>query len=138
MLAPHDTEIHPEVLMPPSTTAEPADQTLPKITPPSQQPVSRVGNAPNIPEQEPGAASPPNPAPEKLLSEEVLVKVYKEVQDGKITDPQTIREIAASFKAVADDPVASQAVNFDADRAAANLYEQAEKYRVSIVSKRRK
>src|SRR5581483_7133452 len=63
--------------------------------------------------------------PSVLLKEDVLRKAYKEVQSGKITDPQTIREIAARFEAIARDPQANQSVPFDAERAAYNLYEQA-------------
>src|SRR5579885_2607732 len=63
--------------------------------------------------------------PSVLPKEEVLSKAYKEVQSGKITDPQTIREIAAKFEAIARDPQANQSVPFDAERAAYNLYEQA-------------
>jgi len=70
---------------------------------------------------------PPN-TPGKILKEEVLIKAYKEVQNDKITDPETIRGIAASFEAIARDPQASQTVSFDAARAALNLYEQARKY----------
>ena len=69
--------------------------------------------------------STPPETPSILLKEEVLSKAYKEVQSGKITDSQTIREIAAKFEAIARDPRANQSVPFDAERAAYNLYEQA-------------
>ncbi|HTI14005.1 MAG TPA: SPFH domain-containing protein [Dictyobacter sp.] len=67
----------------------------------------------------------PNTFPVNHLKEEVLIKAYREVQDGKITDPETIRGIASKFEAVARDPVSSQSVNFDAARAALNLFERA-------------
>ncbi|MBV9230958.1 MAG: hypothetical protein JOZ18_16730 [Chloroflexi bacterium] len=67
-------------------------------------------------------------APKVLPDEQALTKAYKAVQDGTITDPDTIRSIAANFQAVADDPKASQTVNFDAARAAQNLREQARQY----------
>src|SRR5579859_6978126 len=66
--------------------------------------------------------------PPRILREEVLIKAYKEVQQGHITDPETIRGIAANFEAVSRDPQANQMVTFDAARAALNLYEQAQQY----------
>jgi regulator of protease activity HflC (stomatin/prohibitin superfamily) len=65
---------------------------------------------------------------QKIYSEETLKKAYGEVQNGKVTDPLTIRQIARSFEAIARDPEACQKVSFDPDRAAANLYLQAEHY----------
>ncbi len=66
--------------------------------------------------------------PTRLPSEEVLIKAYKEVQKGNISDPETIRSIAEKFEAVAKDPERSQTVSFDAAKAALNLYAQARKY----------
>lgn len=86
---------------------------------PQAQPVTPV----------PAAQQKPNPpTPAKLPKEEVLVKAYKEVQSGNITDPDTIRAIAEKFDSIARDPQASQSVHFDAARAALNLYQQAQKY----------
>ncbi|MBE3558734.1 MAG: hypothetical protein IMW89_05830 [Ktedonobacteraceae bacterium] len=76
-----------------------------------------------VADQEPAVRRAP-----KILSEDILRKAYKEVQDGKITDPQTIRGIAAHFQDIANDAQASQQVNFDAAQAALNLYNQARKY----------
>jgi regulator of protease activity HflC (stomatin/prohibitin superfamily) len=64
----------------------------------------------------------------QIPSEEILIKAYREVQLGKITDPEAIRMIAARFEAVARDAHANQSVIFDAERAAHNLYKQAHKY----------
>jgi regulator of protease activity HflC (stomatin/prohibitin superfamily) len=66
--------------------------------------------------------------PQKLPSEEVLRKAYKQVQSGKVTDPQTIRRLAVIFEAVARDPEISQKISFDAERASDNLYKQAQHY----------
>ena len=66
--------------------------------------------------------------PIQIPKEEILVKAYKEVQNGKITDPESIRTIAATFEAVARDSQANQSVSFDAEGAAKNLYKQARKY----------
>ena len=138
MLAPRHANIQPEsILSTPATSFDPEEQTQPKITLPAPQEVQSgsAGGASvsalkeSKPEQETPPSTPPSvPASPKPPGEEVLVKLYREVQNGKITDPETIREIAASFMTVADDPEASQGVSFDAARAAANLYEQAEKY----------
>ncbi|HEY7413789.1 MAG TPA: SPFH domain-containing protein, partial [Ktedonobacteraceae bacterium] len=131
MLTPHNANIQTEILLSTPPTLDPEEQTQPKVTLPAQReaPLHLANDVPKTSEQVTIPSAPPSVlAPPRLPSEEVLVKAYKEVKDGKITDPETIREIAASFKAVADDPQASQAVSFDAERAAANLYEQAEKY----------
>jgi regulator of protease activity HflC (stomatin/prohibitin superfamily) len=66
--------------------------------------------------------------PQKLPSEESLRKAYEQVQSGKVTDPQTIRQIAITFEAVARDPELSQKISFDAERASDNLYKQARHY----------
>jgi regulator of protease activity HflC (stomatin/prohibitin superfamily) len=66
--------------------------------------------------------------PSEIPSEEILIRAYKEVQHGKITDPEAIRMIAARFEAMARDAQANQFVSFDAERAALNLYKQAHKY----------
>ena len=71
------------------------------------------------------AETPSGPVPAYTFSEDVLARAYREVQNGKITDPETIRGIAIKFEAVAQHPEISQTVNFDAARAALNLYEQA-------------
>jgi regulator of protease activity HflC (stomatin/prohibitin superfamily) len=66
--------------------------------------------------------------PQNLPSEDILIKGYRAVQSGSVTDPQAIRQMATIFEAVARDPEASQKVSFDAERAADNLYEQARRY----------
>lgn len=66
--------------------------------------------------------------PIQIPKEEILVKAYKEVQNGKITDPESIRAIAATFEAVARDAQTNASVSFDAQRAAQNLYKQARNY----------
>jgi hypothetical protein len=72
---------------------------------------------------------PDMPAAEiKLPKEEVLVQAYKEVQQGNITDPETIRHIAQQFALIARNPEKSKQVSFDAERAAANLFEQSKRY----------
>ena len=66
--------------------------------------------------------------PLNLPGDEVLRKMYEMVQNGKVTDPESIRRFAMILEAVARDPEASQKITFDAERAAANLYKQAEHY----------
>ncbi len=80
----------------------------------------------------PALAGQVEPAkPIQIPKEEILIKAYKEVQDGKITDPQAIRAIAATFDAIARDSQAKESVSFDAERAAKNLYKQARTYEES-------
>lgn len=66
--------------------------------------------------------------PIQIPKEEILTKAYKEVQNGKITDPEAIRAIAATFEAIARDAQTNASVSFDAERAAQNLYKQAHNY----------
>ncbi len=82
----------------------------------------------------PSSASRPRPAvtlPDTLKKEDlerVLVSAYKQVQDGRIADPETIRGIADQFAAIAQDPEKSKLVSFDAERAALTLYARASRY----------
>jgi tetratricopeptide (TPR) repeat protein len=61
----------------------------------------------------------------KLPKEETLTSAYIQIKNGVITSPEVIRNIAAGFQAIANDPVASNNANFDAARAAQSLYERA-------------
>ncbi|MEO8970278.1 MAG: SPFH domain-containing protein [Ktedonobacteraceae bacterium] len=62
----------------------------------------------------------------KSMSAAQLTNAYNSVKKGTITDPTTIRKIAARFDVIASDPEESQKVEFDAARAAHNLYAQAQ------------
>jgi regulator of protease activity HflC (stomatin/prohibitin superfamily) len=66
--------------------------------------------------------------------DKVLSKLYKEVQGGRITDPDNIRRFANQFEAVANDPQKSALVSFDAARAARNLHAEAERYAQSYAA----
>ncbi|MFL5589315.1 MAG: SPFH domain-containing protein [Ktedonobacteraceae bacterium] len=63
-----------------------------------------------------------------VLDEEVFIRAYEGVQNGNITDPQTIRAIALSFESIAQDPKLSEMVCFDAACAANLLYKRASMY----------
>jgi Protein kinase domain len=84
---------------------------------------------PNTAKQD-SSAPPPHSSllPQKLPSDEVLKQIYEQIRNGKVTDPQYIRQAARIFEAVARDPEASQKVTFDVERAATNLHKQAEHY----------
>ncbi len=64
---------------------------------------------------------------QQLPNEKSLVGLYTSVQEGKITDPATIRKIASQFEMIARHPDARNTVSFDADRAAQILYGWAQK-----------
>jgi hypothetical protein len=111
--------------------------------PPRPGPAARPDAGPNVSQAAPGAyaagaasASPPPRArvftlPKTLRDEDlekVLVKAYKEVREGRITDPETIRSIADTFLSVAQDPEKSKLVSFDIERAVHNLHKQADRY----------
>lgn len=124
-------------------TLTPHGAVIMDITDPAavQQPLSDAGAvrgaAASVPAQQiklsaKPTAAPSAPPPVSLPAnikdedlEKILVKAYREVQSNKITDPDTIRSIAAQFEAIANDPEKSKHVSFDAERAARNLYEQA-------------
>jgi SPFH domain / Band 7 family len=61
----------------------------------------------------------------KLPKEEALTSAYIQIKNGVITTPEAIRDVAAGFQAIANDPVASNNASFDAARAAQSLYERA-------------
>jgi len=56
---------------------------------------------------------------------DMLKDIYEAVRQGRITDPNTIRDAARRFEVVAKDPELGQKVDFDAERAAATLYQRA-------------
>ncbi|GHO86852.1 SPFH domain-containing protein [Dictyobacter formicarum] len=134
-IAPHGAiKIEP---VQPVLTSRPA--TVPAATPGSatektapEMPVPRTSAQQGQPVEAPARPhhlEEGTPAPPSYdLTEDVLVHAYKDVQDGRITDPETIRGIAAKFYEVAQDPEASQKVHFDAAQAARNLYEEAKKH----------
>ena len=87
----------------------------------AQQPASQFENT-YVQETVP----PPSAGRPPVFKEEVLVNAYKQVQEGKITDPETIRNLARTFEAIAHDPEANGSVSFDPMRAAENLYAEAD------------
>lgn len=64
----------------------------------------------------------------RVFDENVLIQAYAAVQNGNITDPQTVRKIAARFEGIAQDPQVSKMVSFDAAQAADILYKRASMY----------
>ena len=88
-------------------------------------------------ENQPGAMpAQPNPVPASTAYIETLTESYEAVRAGRLRDPHLIRDLAARFEALANDP----SVKFDPIRAAQNLinrawiYENEEKGRTSVVS----
>jgi SPFH domain / Band 7 family len=122
-LVSHSSTLVDREPMPISDLYEPAPKSSPgRVKNGGQKEVDDIGSQPEDPTQA------DVPAPVKVPKEEVLIKAYKEVQNGKITDPETIRSIAQKFVALAADREKRDQVSFDADRAASNLFEQAKKY----------
>ncbi len=117
-----------------SASAQPAQaKVYPKKT--GTDAADRAQPAPTEPGRDKSGpyASPPQPAPAEAApsvskEDKVLMKLYEAVRSGNITDPETIRNIASRFEAIAKDSEASKKVHFDAARAADNLYRRAEKY----------
>ncbi|GAC1368411.1 MAG: hypothetical protein NVSMB44_34850 [Ktedonobacteraceae bacterium] len=115
----------------PTPKPRPQEQTPAAKNPPKKQaaaPSPRANTTPG-----PKAAEQPAPAGAQqtttpALSEDILKQAYRAVQEEHITDPETIRGIAARFEMAAQDPEFSQTVSFDPQRAALNLYERARIY----------
>jgi hypothetical protein len=61
----------------------------------------------------------------QAIKVDILRDTYEAVRQGRITDPNTIRDAARRFEVIARDPEWSQKVDFDASRAASTLYQRA-------------
>jgi len=87
---------------------------------PQPQPTMPV--QPQITTPNPDAESTTSP---KAIKVDMLKDIYEAVRQGRITDPDTIRDLARRFEVVARDPELSQKAEFDAARAANTLYQRA-------------
>jgi regulator of protease activity HflC (stomatin/prohibitin superfamily) len=92
----------------PTATQPQQARVVPK--PVENQPVQMVIQAPSQP-----------PVPVSAASIEMLKDSYEAVRSGRLRDPQTIRDIAARFEALANDPT----IDVDAMKAAQILYHRA-------------
>jgi SPFH domain / Band 7 family len=72
--------------------------------------------------------------PTKISRVDILTQAYEDVRSGRITDPVTIRSIAARFETLASDPEESSSISFDAARAAGTLYERAALYEKQLMA----
>ncbi len=128
-LAPHGHGLQDEITEP--IAPKKGGAAIPQQAAPAFQPV---------PHPQPVAVQPPQPKqptpPQqavanvqvpKGLKEETLRKAYTEVKNGNIKEPETIRNLAAQFEAVANNPELNNAFTFDARRAAINLYAEADR-----------
>ena len=73
-------------------------------------------------------------APTKIPRVDILTQAYEDVRSGRITDPETIRSVAARFEMLASDPEESSNITFDAARAAGTLYERAALYEKQLMA----
>lgn len=103
----------------PAPAQTPVAPTNPAKTEVAKDPL--ILPAPPTPKSEP---APPVKAP----SIEILKDMYNAVRSGKITDPVVILDIARRFEDLANDPVASKNIDFDASRAAGTLRARAQKF----------
>lgn len=126
------------VAMPPEAVAQQAQYQYAASQQPNPiaagQPGEAVKPQPQISSQPSPPSSPPRARafvlPKTLRDEDlekVLARAYKEVREGRITDPETIRSIADTFAAIARDPEKNRLVSFDLDRAIRNLLIQADR-----------
>ncbi|MHB8600039.1 MAG: SPFH domain-containing protein [Ktedonobacteraceae bacterium] len=119
MLVPHVASI-----------ADMAGMTNGGMSPPQATKQAGAGSPPSPPftgTPQPSAASEAAATAKELksMNPTQLISAYNSVKQGMITDPTTIRKIAARFEIIANHPEESQKVEFDAARAARNLYAQA-------------
>ncbi len=121
-LAPHGRVLQDETTEP--IARKNVEATVPQ---PQQAPQPIMAQ----PQQGKQSAPPPqavaNAQVPKGLKEETLRKAYTEVKNGNIKEAETIRNLAAQFEAVANNPELNNAFTFDAGRAAANLYAEADR-----------
>ncbi len=126
-LAPHRSSALDETTEPvvPRNVATAMPQSPTPKPPPASQPVAVQTQQPRQPvAPQKAAASPQLP---KGLKEETLRKAYAKVQDGTIKEAEAIRNLAAQFEAVANNPELNNTFTFDAARAALNLYAEADR-----------
>ena len=76
------------------------------------------------PEPAPVPQAPTVSIAPRVMNIDMLKDAYEAVRTGRLKDPKTIRDIALRFEALANDP----GVEFDAARAAQNLYQRARLY----------
>ena len=122
----HDIMLVPHVYVPGSNApagAPPVSRGTPQQSPPQPSPVLQQAGA-----SQPAQATGTGAKGAKGMDGARLVAAYDSVKKGVITDPATIRSIAARFEAVASDPEANAKAPFDAARCARNLYERADVY----------
>ena len=100
----------------------------PAPAPASPEPVrlERVETVQNPPPPAAPAASSPAPG-NNLPSVETMKDMYNAIRQGAITDPVVIMDVARQFENLANDPVASKTIDFDAARAANTLRQRAQK-----------
>jgi len=98
----------------------------PTLTSPEPVRLERVETVQNPPPPAAPAASSPAPG-NKLPSVETMKDMYNAIRQGAITDPVVIMDVARQFENLANDPVASKTIDFDAARAANTLRQRAQK-----------
>ncbi|HEX4715244.1 MAG TPA: SPFH domain-containing protein [Ktedonobacteraceae bacterium] len=94
---------------------------------PASRPPVKAELAQSTPPTTERAANAPTNAAGTLPKIETLRDMYNVVRQGVITDPAVILDIAQRFESLANDPVASKTIDFDAARAATTLRQRAQK-----------
>lgn len=126
-LAPHGRSLQDETTEP--IVQRNVEPVVPQRAAPQVQPVAQPIVAPpqQLKRSTPPQSAVANAQVPKGLKEETLRKAYTEVKNGNIKEAETIRNLAAQFEAVANNPELNNAFTFDAGRAAANLYAEADR-----------
>ncbi len=126
-LAPHGRLLQDETTEP--IAQRNVEAAFPQQAPlqPQQVPQPIVAQAQPVKQPAPPQQAIANAQVPRGLKEETLRKAYTEVKNGNIKEAETIRNLAAQFEAVATNPELNNAFTFDAGRAAANLYAEADR-----------
>lgn len=98
----------------------------PTLKAPESVKLERVETVQSPPPPAPPAASPQTSGA-KLPSVETMKDMYNAIRQSIITDPVVILDVARQFESLANDPVASKTIDFDAARAANTLRQRAQK-----------
>ena len=106
--------IKPELLLAPASPEPPR--------PPKVEPVQKLPQP-----AAPAASSPPPASGGKLPGVEAMKDMYSAIRQNAITDPVVIMDVARQFENLANDPVASKTIDFDAARAANTLRQRAQR-----------
>jgi hypothetical protein len=97
----------------------------PEPAPPSVQAAVKQEKSATTQKPSQAASSSSHTGGGRLPDVEIMKEMYNAVRQNRITDPVVILDVARQFEKLANDPVASKTIDFDATRAASTLRQRA-------------